>query len=591
MMNNNISRKKILLWSGMLTFALFCSGCGSLVPTANDTLNSQVQLSDNEPNQEQSIENAEEAIQVPEFTDEELIKGEVTFNPDNPNGYISEQQVLFDMESQKMQLLCSLDQIPASDDTQIYFFAVKPFEDPKDLTMDSVVSVRKDHSLEVFIDYKQRYLFARFVPAIKLDGEYVAIADGKYIDNPDLLAPNKSPYPEIPSIKGLLIDPTTLGSEKLTDLGLSQAIYNLPLSQFIGESSDPNLPTIEFQYDDTIYKFNTSTVTAYDGLFRYLQSNDIYSTAIILNDWNEANPEIIHPLSREKTKSSLYYAFNTSDEEGVKLLEATALFLAERYSSPEYGMVYNWVIANEINQQTVWNYMDTTDLDYYCDSFERAFRIFYNAIKSKYASARVYYSIDHDWNDNGGDNSKWFNGKELVTIFNEKARKYGNYDWGLAIHPYPNPLTRVNYWSTQNDMSPNAKTLTLMNLSSLTQLLEDESFRQIDGDVRSITITELGFTSYAGEKLQAAALAYCYYILEANPYVDAFMLNRQTDAIEEMQTGLAFGLYNPDLTAKYAMNVFKDLDTDQREEYQNVMLNILGAESMEEALSWAVPQE
>lgn len=594
MKNNNIEKKYILLFACILGFSMFLYGCGKSVPVVDN--NQEMQISDDSAEESSDLlsdetDDEEDDESASHYTDEELIQGETKYDPAKEDGYVTNQEVLFDMASQDMKLTCTIDQIPASDDTEIYFFAVKPYEDPSNLTMDPLVSARKDHSIELFIDYYQKYLFARFVPAIKLNGQYVRIANGKYIDNPDLLAMNKSPYPDMPSIKGLLIDPATIGTEKLTDLGLSQAIYNIPLSQIIGESTDPALPTIEFEYDDEIYKFNTSVVNAYDGLFKYLQSNNIYTTAIVLNDWNESYPELIHPLAKEKTKKSLYYAFNTEEEDGVKLIEATALFLADRYSNSENGMVYNWVIANEINQQTVWNYMNTTDLDAYCDSFERAFRIFYNAIKSHYSSAGVYFSIDHDWNDNGGDNSKWFNGKELLTTFNEKALKYGNYDWGLAIHPYPNPLTRVNYWSSTNDMTPDAEVLTLMNLSSLTTLLEQEEFRTTSNEVRSVTITELGFTSYAGEKLQGAALAYCYYILESNPYVDAFMLNRQTDAWEEMRTGLAFGLYNPDLTDKYALEVFKHLDTDEREAYQEVMLNILGAENMEEALSWAVPQK
>lgn len=599
MMNTRFGKRLFILIACILMISAFCFGCGRAVPAANeetavspsaDPSASDSSASKTNESEINELENNSESTQE-DFSDAELIRGEAAFDPEKKENFLTDQQVLFDMASQDMRLLCTLKQIPASDDTEIYFFAINPYENPSVLEKDPLVSGRKGHTIEVFVDYYRKYLFTRFVPAIKLHGKYVPIADGKYIDNPDLLAMNRSPYPDIPSIKGLLIDPATIGTEKLTDLGLSQAIYNIPLSQIIGESTNPDLPTIEFEYDDEIFHFNTDVILAYDGLFKYLESNQIYTTAIILNDWNEANPELIHPLSREKTKKSLYYAFNTEEKEGVRLMEATALFLAERYSNSEHGMVYNWVIANEINQHTVWNYMNTTDLDLYCDSFERAFRIFYNAIKSCHASAGVYYSIDHDWNDNGDDNSKWFNGKELVTIFNEKARKYGNYDWGLAIHPYPNPLTRVNYWSENNDMTPDAEVLTLMNLSSLTKLLEQDEFRTNAGEVRSVTVTELGFTSYAGEKLQAAAFAYCYYILEANPYIDAFMLNRQTDAWEEMQAGLAFGLYNPDLTDKYALEVFKNVDTDERKQYEDIVLNILGAESMEEALSWAVPKE
>lgn len=64
-------------------------------------------------------------------------------------------------------------------------------------------------------------------------------------------------------------------------------------------------------------------------------------------------------------------------------------------------------------------------------------------------------------------------------------------------------------------------------------------------------------------------------------------MNRQTDAPEEMKSGLAFGVYRYDQSEKYLKEVFQYMDTDKAEEYQEFMLNILGAETLEEALNWA----
>ncbi|MDE5854058.1 MAG: Tat pathway signal protein, partial [Ruminococcus sp.] len=90
-----------------------------------------------------------------------------------------------------------------------------------------------------------------------------------------------------------------------------------------------------------------------------------------------------------------------------------------------------------------------------------------------------------------------------------------------------------------------------MNLNVLTDLLSEEAYLDREGEVRSVTITELGFSSGSGERLQAAAFAYCYHIVEDNPYVDAFLMNRQTDAPEEVMAGMSFGVYEYDHTAKY----------------------------------------
>ena len=494
-----------------------------------------------------------------------------------------------DSDDQNIAFDISFDKIPKSDDGNLYLFQVRTWESESDLSSDPVAVQALSHHICFEVPYSRTCLFSRYVPAVLADGSFVPVASGKYLTNPEALAPNQDAYPEIASKKGLLLDPNTFGTEKLTKLNIKRAVYNIPLSMIMGKSTNPDLPSFEYPYDGETYYFNTAVIAAYDNTFKYLSDSGIYTTAIILNDWNDAYPEMVHPQSREKTKNSLYYAFNTEEERGAKLMEAAALFLAERYSTGQFGMVHDWVIANEVNQQTSWNYMATSDLSYYTASFERSFRTFYNAIRSRYANANVYFSIDHDWNDNGGDNTKWFNGREFLYMFNKYALQGGNYDWSLSVHPYPSPLTRVNYWKKDYDMTENAEQVTIMNLSSLTDVMRKDSFLNPAGEVRDIAITELGFSSYSGEKLQAAAFAYCYYIIEDNPYISSFLMNRQTDALEEIQGGLALGVYNTDLTDKYISDVYANIDGDDSGKYEEFTLNILGADSLEEALSWAKP--
>lgn len=231
--------------------------------------------------------------------------------------------------------------------------------------------------------------------------------------------------------------------------------------------------------------------------------------------------------------------------------------------------------------------MDTDDIAYYASSFEKSFRIFYNAIKSNNANAKVYYSVDHEWNSNMGKNEKFFNAREVVYAFNDAARLHGNYDWGLAIHPYPNPLTKVRFWDDDIDKSADAAIITPMNLSVVTDMLAEDEMLDTSENVRNIAITEFGITSTHGEKLQAAAFAYCYYIIENNEYIDSFLLNRQIDSLEEIRTGMALGLYKTNRTPKLIAEVYANVDLPSGLDYIDEMLEILGADSMEEALEWA----
>lgn len=484
----------------------------------------------------------------------------------------------------------SLPEIPQSDDSRLYLFAFDLYETcafPENFDREPVASTRKKNRCELKWNYESEQLFQKFVPAIRRNGEYIPLSAGGCITNPELLADTSVSVPEPKSKKGLLLDPLMLKTPMLTDLGVKYAIYNIPLSLIVGETTNEAIPTILYEYKGETYKFNGASINGYDDLFKYLTESGMNSTAIILNDWNDNCLELIHPMARNKESGAYYYAINTAEKAGCRYLEAIASFLTERYSGKEYGLVSNWVVANEINQYKMWNYMETEDVTYYSGEFEKALRIFNNAAKSNYADANVYFSIDHDWNNNGGNNGDHYNAREILETINDIVREKGNYDWGIAIHPYPDPLTRVDYWTETYDKTREAPILTMMNLSALTDVLEEEEFLDRSGEVRSITVTELGFSSFSGEKMQAAAFAYCYYILDANPYVDSFIMNRQTDAIEEVKQGLAFGIYDVNQSPKYIYDVFKYIDTDEAENYTEFMLDVLGADSLEEALSWA----
>lgn len=571
---NKKIRSGHLLLLGICTAAALLGGCGGeTVPAGGAGVGAE---SDGTAAGQQTEELAQ------------LTAGETSLSEEELSDYAMDIALVYDADRKQLRYSLAMPLIPASDDAYLYLFAADSWEEDADvLSGEPVTRGRKDRAWETQFSYRDLYLFKRFVPALRIDGAYVQVGKSVYLSNPEALAANQDAYPETGSKKGILLDPTMLGTPELTELGVKHAIYNIPLSHIMGETTDQTFPTITYTYRGRNYVFNGAAVNGYDGLFTYLTDMGMSVTAVVLNDWNEAYPELIHPEAQNSESGAYYYMFNTAQEEGVKTLEAVADFLTTRYSDGTHGMVHSWVVANEINQNRVWNYMDTRDVVHYTQEFEKSLRIFYQAAKSHYAGARVYFSIDHAWNSNEGDNKNFFNGRDVLEAFNEAALSHGNYDWGIAIHPYPEPLTRVNYWSQEYDKTRDAPHLSVMNLNVLTDMLSEEDFLDRAGEVRSVTITELGFSSGSGEKLQAAAFAYCYYIAEANPYVDAFLMNRQTDAPEEVMAGLAFGVYEYDHSGKYIRDVFRYIDTDQAGAYTDFMLKILGADSLEEALSWA----
>ena len=81
------------------------------------------------------------------------------------------------------------------------------------------------------------------------------------------------------------------------------------------------------------------------------------------------------------------------------------------------------------------------------------------------------------------------------------------------------------------------------------------------GEVRSISIAEIGYTSSFGNEAQEASIAYGYLKAASLPDVDSFILFRQTDDAHEMESNLALGLDDLNGNRKPAYEIYKDLGT------------------------------
>jgi hypothetical protein len=219
------------------------------------------------------------------------------------------------------------------------------------------------------------------------------------------------------------------------------------------------------------------------------------------------------------------------------------------------------------------------------EEYAKGFRVFYTAIKSVSSSARVYMPIDQQWDRNLKNNTN-YDGRDVLDEFNRNIKEKGDIDWGLAQHPYNVPLTEPRIWKSTKYVTHSAGTsfITMANIEVLTDYMQQEEFLNEQGEVRSIILSEQGYTSTSGEALQAAAFAYAYYKVEANPYIDGFLLNRETDAAEEVAQGLAFGLNNSGGGHKQIYNVFKYIDTADHAKYTDFAKDIIGISSWSEIL-------
>ena len=205
-----------------------------------------------------------------------------------------------------------------------------------------------------------------------------------------------------------------------------------------------------------------------------------------------------------------------------------------------YGKYVDYyVIGNEIGDQTYCYYRPCYVEEFtkkYCAVFSKAYRM----IKKKKSSAKVFIPFDQSWdmpalNKNSGrfdaNLSQFkYNTKEMLQIIKNEL---SGIDWGVAAHPYPDPLTSPVFWDDRyaghNDSAgakegDKAMVVTMNNIDVMCNFLASEEMRG-SGGPREILISEIGFSDSEGDEMAAAAMTYAWTKIENNNQVLGFIIN------------------------------------------------------------------
>lgn len=380
--------------------------------------------------------------------------------------------------------------MPVSDDGMLHLFALAPYE--YELSADTeIIASNVWEGLETMpeftfpVNFRQENtrLYSKFAIGIKSGGVLQMITEPAYITNPEALAWNT-----------LMRYPRTKKSTQ------GEEFNNVFLDGTYG-------PEIGWVFK-TLQVLNTGDCEA-----------------------------LTHPMSRadarksdtSRIKKPMYYMFNASDEEGVRALVANMEYYVANSKGGE-----NWIIGNEVNTRT-WNYMAWTDWDTYIREYTQAFRVMYNAIMSTNANARVYVCIDQIWDRNLTPSSKdyyqYMDGKDFLEKFNTLIRQSGNINWGLAQHPYTNPMGYAKFWDMSGHKKGEAyaaevasgQVVTFQNLSVMTDFMQKPEMLDTEGNVRHIILSEIGLSNAQGSEIQAAAMCASYAAVVDNPLIDEMM--------------------------------------------------------------------
>lgn len=451
--------------------------------------------------------------------------------------------------------------IPSSDDGKFYVYADEVYQDGATGNVVAIADAGTSVSVSFPLNYNtaDSNLSRKFLVAVKQGGQMVQVSDEHYITNPEALAAYTSARKDN-GIKGILPDLTKASNGELQALGIKQVVYNMAVDEICSAASVPG--AIPFDYNGKTYHFNGDMIGKFDSMIRSFNSYGLQVTMVLLNRGDGLySQDLIHPMARGGSCPG--YALNVDDAAGTEHLKAVGAFLGQRYSGQlGCGQVDNWIVGNEVNARTSWWYTESTSLDFNVNIYVKAFRIIYNEMKSMNANVRIYNSIDQEWNRKSNPGS--FLSKDYLDTFNYYINREGNIDWGLSFHPYNSPLYDPYAWNGPAVWVKNSITspyITMQNIDILINYMHQGNFLNPAGEVRSISLAEIGYTSSFGTKEQEASVAYGYLKAASIPDIDAFMLFRQTDEASEMESNLALGLYDLNGNKKPAYEIYKNLGT------------------------------
>ncbi len=418
----------------------------------------------------------------------------------------------------------------------------------------------------------------------KLVSHFVYATDLKEArPHPDLDAKNAT------GIKGMAgVWPNDILDE-LVALGVKHVTDNVWISDLF--SVEPRAGWGTYRRNGRTWWVNPARVQAHDRLAGFATRQGMIVSAIILLGFGDSSfaKLLQHP---EAERAGQYVMPNLTTREGAEAYEAAIAFLAERYAQPgdPHGRITNWILHNEVDYGWEWTNMGAQPLAVYLDTHVRSMRIVQTLARQFNPHARVFISLTHNWNVPDDPAWKTYGPRRMLELLAKFSRVEGDFEWGVAYHPYPQSLFKADAW---NDMLPtddfDTPLITPKNIAVLDRWMHRPEML-FQGKVRGVLLSEQGYHtpdySYASQRLQAAAFVYTWHKLRGLKSIEAFHNHRWMDHPQE--GGLKLGVRTlpsdgkPYGDRKFAWEIYQALDTPNEAAKTEFAKELIGVKAFDE---------
>ena len=332
----------------------------------------------------------------------------------------------------------------------------------------------------------------------------------------------------------------------LDDLEISSVTVNITPTSFMYTQLHGN--AFAHTYGDKTYYFDQAQVEELDRTMKAAYSRNIVVAAIILIQPASqcADPEIGRLLQHPGfTSEGIFTMPNMTTAESVNCYAAALDFLASRYCRLDnsYGRIHHWIMHNEVDAGISWTNMGNKPMLVYMDSYIKSMRMCYNIVRNYDENSEVFASFTHSWATSVS--TPLYTSKSMLKTLVDYSGAEGDFQWGLAYHPYPEDLFEAKTWNDLDAIfSLNSPLITFKNLEVLDTWIKKSENLYMGNIKRTVWLSENGTNSrtYSNQDLyeQAAGFAYTWKKLETLDGIDAFQWHNWIDNRDE--GGLRIGL-------------------------------------------------
>ena len=431
-------------------------------------------------------------------------------------------------------------------------------------------------------------LASRWALVEKMGDGYRLLSPAMYIDDRSLPSKFASDPIVVTTKKGM--GGVNGHVDELVELGIGSVTINLTPGEFF--RLEPGPGRIPFNYQNHTYYFTAEGVAKYDTILKACADHNIKVALIVLIQWG--GPEGIdqllpHPAAN---RAGTFPMPNMTTEAATDAYGAILAFLAERWGDRhgEHGYAPYWILHNEVDYGWTWTNMGETPVGVYVDTYVRSMRLCSLLARQFNPDARVFISLTHNWNAPPDPKLHTYAPRKMLEMLARFSRQEGDFDWGVAYHPYPEKLFEAAAWNDKPaSFSYDTRFITPKNIEVLDAFMHEPFMRYHGTKLRPVILSEQGFNtrdySQKSQLLQAAGLVYMFHKIRPLESIEGFQNHRWIDANEG---GLLLGLrtmpdqLHPRGEKKYAWSVYQAIDTPQEAQKTQFAKSIIGIRDFSE---------